>query len=261
MYGARGPRSYRWMAFACLLALLGPAEADDKALCNPAVIGTAPVRTVLDGRTLLLADGREARLAGIEIAQPDAARAALEAAIAGRDVRLMRLGPETDRYGRISGLINPLAEPRALQLTLLAQGQARVAALVGDRACAADFLAAERGARRAKLGLWAEAPYLTKRADRPAEVLAERGRFAVVEGTVLSVRELGGTIYVNFGRRWTEDFTVTVAKRHERPFSAAGLELKKLSGQRVRVRGTIEERGGPWIEAAHPEQIELAGRE
>src|SRR5262249_49800039 len=104
MRGARGPSSSGWIALACLLALFGPAAADDKGVCNPVVIGTAPVRTVLDGRTLLLADGREARLAGIEIGQPDAARAALEAAIAGRDVRLMRLGPETDRYGRISGL-------------------------------------------------------------------------------------------------------------------------------------------------------------
>ena len=49
-------------------------------------------------------------------------------------------------------------------------------------------------------------------------------------------------------------------KRHERNFTAAGLPLKKLAGQHVRVRGTIEERGGPWIEAAHPEQIEIAER-
>ena len=67
-------------------------------------------------------------------------------------------------------------------------------------------------------------------------------------------------IYVNFGRRWSDDFTVTVQKRSERSFTAAGLELKKLAGQRVRVRGTIEERGGPWIEAARPEQIEIAER-
>jgi len=26
----------------------------------------------------------------------------------------------------------------------------------------------------------------------------------------------------------------------------------------VRVRGWIEERGGPWVEAARPEQIEVA---
>jgi hypothetical protein len=86
-------------------------------------------------------------------------------------------------------------------------------------------------------------------------------RFGVVSrwlrAKVLSVRESGATIYVNFGRRWSDDFTVTVQKRS---FTAAGLELKKLAGQHVRVRGTIEERGGPWIEAARPEQIEIAER-
>jgi hypothetical protein len=80
----------------------------------------------------------------------------------------------------------------------------------------------------------------------------------VVEGKVLSVRESGGTIYVNFGRRWSEDFTVTTLKRNERTFEAAGLPLKKLAGRRVRIRGTVEERGGPWIEVIHPGQIEIA---
>jgi hypothetical protein len=219
------------------------------------------VQAVVDGRTLLLADGRQARLAGIEIAQPEAARSALEVAVAGREVGLARLGAETDRYGRISAVINPLGEPRPLQITLLMQGHARVAARVGDQACAAEFLAAERIARRAGLGLWSDPTYLTKQAGKPGDLLAERGRFTLVEGTVLSVREVGGTIYVNFGRRWTEDFTVTVLKRNERPFAAAGVELKKLTGRRVRVRGTVEQRGGPWIEATNPEQIELAGRD
>jgi hypothetical protein len=98
-------------------------------------------------------------------------------------------------------------------------------------------------------------------ADSPADVLAEKGHFALVEGNVMSVRERGATIYVNFGRRWTEDFTVTISKRNERSFAAAGLEPKKLAGRRVRVRGWIEERGGPWIEAARPEQIEFADRQ
>ena len=44
---------------------------------------------------------------------------------------------------------------------------------------------------------------------------------------MLSVRESGGTIYVNFGRRWTEDFTVTVAKRNERTFADAGPAVKE----------------------------------
>jgi hypothetical protein len=38
------------------------------------------------------------------------------------------------------------------------------------------------------------------------------------------------------------------------------MPLKKATGQHVRVRGLIEERGGPWIEAAVPAQIEIAER-
>jgi hypothetical protein len=82
--------------------------------------------------------------------------------------------------------------------------------------------------------------------EDPAEILKVRGRFAVVEGN-----------YVNFGRRWSEDFTVTVQKRHERGFTAAGLQLKKLTGQHVRVPG--DDRG-----ARRPMDrgcgIEIAGR-
>src|SRR6202049_3610729 len=99
-------------------------------------------------------------------------------------------------------------------------------------------------------------------ADHPADVQAERGRFALVEGKVVSVRESGATIYVNFGRRWSENFAVTILKRNERNFTAAGLDLKGLAGRRIRVRGFIEARGGtgqsPWIEAEYPEQIETA---
>jgi len=39
-----------------------------------------------------------------------------------------------------------------------------------------------------------------------------------------------------------------------------GLEPKKLENRRVRVRGWVEERSGPRIEAARPEQIEIAER-
>jgi hypothetical protein len=63
---------------------------------------------------------------------------------------------------------------------------------------------------------------------------------------------------VNFGRRRSGDITVTVLKRNERSFAAAGLDLKALAGRRIRVRGWIEQRGGDrgWIEAERPEQIE-----
>ena len=250
------------VALGCGLAVLvaGAAQADDKPGCKPEAIGTAQVRGVIDGRTVQLTDGREVRLAGIEA--PERAKAALETLVSGHDIVLRKLGAETDRYGRVVALVavQPEDAGETVQQTLLGQGQALVSGNIGDKACADVFLSAERAARAAGLGLWADPHYLMKKAEDPEGILAVRGRFAVVEGRVLSVRESGATIYVNFGRRWSEDFTVTVLKRNERTFTTAGLELKKLAGQRVRVRGTVEERGGPWIEAARPGQIEIAER-
>ena len=40
-------------------------------------------------------------------------------------------------------------------------------------------------------------------------------------------------------------------------FETAGIDLKSLKDKRVRVRGWIEARGGPRIEATRPGQIEL----
>ena len=60
--------------------------------------------------------------------------------------------------------------------------------------------------------------------------MASRERFAIVEGKVLSVRESGGTTYVNFGRRRSEDFTVTILKRIGARFVAAGLDRSGSKG-------------------------------
>jgi endonuclease YncB( thermonuclease family) len=245
------------------LAALSATEAiaADRPACNPPLIGHAQINTAIDGRTVQTNDGKEVRLAGLA-SPPDRGRTALQALVSGRTVTLHRLGEQTDRYGRTVAMVtlDGALPEQSVQTALLEQGSARVSAKIGDSACAAALWAAEQKARNAGLGLWADPHYVMRRAEDPAGILAVRGEFAVVEGKVLSVRESGGTIYVNFGRRFAEDFTVTVPRRLDRKFSAAGMTLKKLTGQHVRVRGTIEERGGPWIEAARPEQIEIAER-
>jgi len=248
--------------------------------CQSELTGTGKVAAVIDGRSFVLDDGREVRIAAVEVPLLPApgetgpaaeaglaARAALMALVASQSVELRqpRAGAAAaDRYGRIVAHVH-LTEngPKTSGGTsvaheLLAKGHARVAAEVGGRACAAEFLAWERAAREAKLGLWGERYYAIVGAESWAELLAERGRFTVVEGKVLSVRESGGTIYMNFGRRWSQALTVTVLKRHERSFTAAGLSPKSLENRRLRVRGWVEERNGPRIEATRPEQIEIA---
>jgi hypothetical protein len=232
--------------------------------CKLETIGPGIVTGIVDARTVLLDGGREARLTGIEIdtAAAQARPSEILPSLVGGSATLRRVGAERDRYGRllVHLFVSESGSERWIQADLVERGEARVAARVGDRACARELLARESKAREAKLGVWAEPVYGIMRADDPAAVAAERGRFAVVEGKVLSVRESGNTIFVNFGRRWTEDFVVTIAKRNERAFTAAGLQPARLQGRRVRVRGFVEQRGGPWIEAAHPEQIEVLER-
>ena len=260
--------------------------------CDLETVASGTVASVTDGRTFVLDDSREVRLPTVEIptlaiptpapadsppstpatpslatdpptpppADPDAAAAtALRALLAGRHVALRASKLVTDRYGRIlaDALATREGYPASAQKTLLSQGLARLAARPGGAGCMAELRAAERIGRAAKLGLWADPRYLPRQADDLAGLSAERGRFILVEGKVVSVRESGGTIYVNFGRRWSEDFTVTILKRNERQFIEAGLRPSGLSGRRLMVRGWIEERGGPWIEAAGPEQIEI----
>lgn len=242
--------------------------------CGGETLVRGTVSRVVDGRTFVLDDGSEVRLAAIEspplAADPAgapggaAAKDGLAAILAGSEIVLRAAEPlKTDRYGRIVAyaFVTRDGSERLVQAELLAAGLARVSPRAGGRACATELMSRESAARRAKLGLWANSYYDSLDADNPAGVLARRGRFALVEGKVVSVRESGATIYVNFGRRWSTDFTVTILKRNVRSFTAAGLEPKTLAGRRVRVRGYIEERGGPWIEAARPEQIEITDRE
>jgi endonuclease YncB( thermonuclease family) len=249
------------LAVAGLLLFVCNAAAQEgrQERCKSTVIGTANVAAVRDGRTLLLADGRELRLAGIEVI--DDSRGVLRALIGAHPLRLERpvsgQNLSQDRCGRLVAFAFPGDSQQSLQQGLLEAGLARVSARIGDKACADALLTLERTAREAHRGLWADPNFAPLQAENLSRLQSERGRFALVEGTVLSVRDSGATLYVNFGRRWTRDFTVTILRRQQRAFAATGVEPKRLEGRRIRVRGWIEQRGGSIVEADAPEQIEF----
>jgi endonuclease YncB( thermonuclease family) len=245
------------------------------AACRFDVVGAGRVAAVLDGRSLALDDGREVMLAGIEAppapgpgetdtraAAAAAAKAALESLALGQTVELRQRQQDSDRYGRVLAFVSLVSLPEAAEPSiahaLIGRGFARVGASLDDPACTAELLSRERVARTQRLGLWAEPDYAIMSAENGAALLGQQGHFAVVEGKVASVRESGGMIYMNFGRRWSQALTVTILKRHERSFAAAGLQPDRLANLRLRVRGYIEERSGPRIEATRPEQIEIA---
>jgi endonuclease YncB( thermonuclease family) len=250
---------------ACVVAglmLLFSGAAASAAGCAFEPQGEGRVAAVIDARTFRLDDGREVRLAGIAPTVSDktktAGAAALSAIVSGRDVTLRGEDDAPDRDGRQPAFVFLAGSETPVQSELLRRGEALVSTEVTDKDCAADLAAAEAWARQAKNGTWAD-PAAIKNAESPGDILTGIGRFTVVEGKVLSVRQAGAVTYLNFGRNWTRDFAVTISRRMMPAFEAAGLGPKSLENRRIRVRGYVEARGGPRIEALRVGQIEMLG--
>ena len=253
---ARRLKALAMMACAVLIgACIGRAGA---AGCNFNDQGEGRVAAIVDARSFRLDDGREVKLAGIEMADRVKASAALSALLVGRDVTLRGPDDAPDRYGRQPAYVFLVGGETPVQGDLLRQGLALVSSEIANKDCAALLMAAEAEARQAKSGTWAGSTVI-KNAESPGDILAGIGRFTVVEGRVLSVRQAGATTYLNFGRNWTRDFAVTISRRIVPAFEAAGLAPKSLENRRIRVRGWVEERRGPRIELLRVEQVEVLG--
>ena len=256
-------RCGEWVAVvsACSLMLVAAATSPaDAAGCAFEPQGEGRVAEILDARSFRLADGREVRLAGIEpvVTEKASRTSALSAILAGRDVTLRGEDDTPDRYGRQPAFVFLASSETLVQGQLLALGEALVSGTVTNKDCASTLMAAETEARQAKRGTWAD-PTAIKNAESPGDILAGIGRFTVVEGRVLSVRQAGATTYLNFGRNWTRGFAVTISRRMIGAFEAAGTSVKSLENRRIRVRGWVEAHGGPRIEALRVGQIELLG--
>jgi len=239
-----------------VVLLLVAADAASATPCQFEAQGEGRVTAIVDARSVRLDDGREVRLTGIEATATT--RQELTSLLVGRDVTLRSTDDTPDRYGRQGALMFIGESETSVQATLLAQGDALVSGEVADKDCAAALMASEAEARRKKKGSWAD-PSAIKNAESPDDILVGIGRFMVVEGKVLSVRQAGAMTYLNFGRNWTHGFAVTISKRTLPVFESAGMPLKSLENRRIRVRGWIEGTTGPRIDVRLLGQVELLG--
>jgi endonuclease YncB( thermonuclease family) len=256
-----GARRARILLCGILLVATLPRQAD-AAGCIFQPQNEGRVIATLDARTFRLSDNREIRLDGIELVATEKAKtdraSALSKILADRDVTISSEDATPDRYGRQHAFVFLGPSGALVQSLLLAEGEALVSTTVTDKDCASILTSAEADARHAKKGVWAE-PSAIKNAESPGDILAGIGRFAVIEGRVLSVRQAGATTYLNFGRNWTQDFAVTISRRIVPAFEAAGVVLKSFENRLIRVRGWVENRGGPRIEVLRVGQIEVVG--
>lgn len=256
-----------------VLCLLWPAlpAAAQPAAERAAALGLdfaagAEAVAVIDGDTLVLADGREVRLVGIQAPKlpldragfeawplAEEAKAALEALALGRHLDLGFGGRQGDRHGRLLAHLFD-AEGRWIQGKLLQAGLARVYSFADNRAAVAEMLALERQARAARRGIWGDPFYAVRSAAAAGDWL---GGFELVEGRVLAIGGGGGRTYLNFADDWRQDFTIALDRQAAGLLEQEGIGLDSFAGRRVRVRGWLKAYNGPMIEVTHPEQIEV----
>ncbi|HXF54673.1 MAG TPA: thermonuclease family protein [Hyphomicrobiaceae bacterium] len=256
---------------AAVAAAASGAAAELKD-CRP---GTSPAHAavrVIDGETFVIEGGSEVRLAGImtprasdagaeggKLPLESKARLALERLILGKPVELAREARGSDRYGRLLAQVfvhGGGAPPAWVQGYLLSHGLARVVGAPELPSCLEALLGQERTARQANAGLWADPIYQVRPAWRTAELLGLRGTYQIVEGRIVAAAERGRRIYLNFGRDWRQDFTAGLEAAANKLMARRGVDVRTLAGARVRVRGWIERRNGPYIEVEHPHQLE-----
>ena len=249
---------------ACLPAIPVQAEQTIDSLDGEGGQLVAIVE-VVDGDTVVLSDGRQVRLVGIQAPKlplgrkgfekwplADESKAALEKVALNQKFQLRYGGSRMDRHGRV--LAHMVGEDGLwAQGEMLRLGMARVYTFPDNRAVIPALLEAEREARKARRGIWAHAFYGVRQPDKLGELI---GTFQLIEGTVLNAAKVKGTYYLNFGTDWRKDFTVRVKSTAARLFKKSGLDPLGLKGKVVRVRGWLKSYNGPMIEATHPEQIE-----
>ena len=255
------------MAALLLFLSVVPQTAASKELDSG---GSAIAVSVVDGDTIVLdrdiAGSREVRLVGLQAPKlplgragfrewplAKEAKAGLEKLVLGRTLDVGFGGQRTDRYNRLLAHLTR-DDGVWIQGAMLDAGLARVYSFADNRARVAEMLSRERGARTARQGIWKHPYYAIRNPDEAAKHI---NSFELIEGTVLDVAIVSGRAYINFGANWRTDFTVTLTAKTARQFLQEGVRPESYKGRRVRVRGWLQSRDGPMIEATHSDQIEV----
>jgi len=256
----------RLFIFFAALIILPALQARAESAVDALKAGErVSVVEVVDGDTVILSDRRQVRFVGIQAPKlplgrkgfvkwplADESIATLDGLALNRDFTLRYGGTRMDRHGRI--LAHMVSEDGLwLQQEMLRLGMARVYTFPDNRAVIPALLAAEREARKARRGIWANPFYAIR---KPLELGNLIGTFQVIEATVAHAAKVKSTYYLNFGDDWRKDFTVRIKSRAARLFKKAKVDPLELKGKVVRVRGWLKSYNGPMIDATHPEQIE-----
>jgi endonuclease YncB( thermonuclease family) len=177
--------------------------------------------------------------------------------LTGREIRVSAGPPDRWQRRRAALLLTDDVPPIDVGELLVAEGFALVDAGEEDTLCRPNLLGVETRARERRLGLWKTDGGPALKADDAAALNKQIGRFAIVDGRIISVGERAARTYLNFGRIGTGALTVTLPKRTWSSLRARGVTAESLRGRRVRARGIVEMWRAPMMEVVAPELLEI----
>lgn len=241
----------------------------------PAAVAGAPAETVavrhaLDGDSLVLADGRQVRLIGVNTpeihpsrdkrqpaaAQPLAREAQrfTAARVNGQTVTLRFETERTDRHRRLLAHVT-LADGTSLEEALLREGFGWMVAVPPNVEALPRLRAAEDEARRAGRGVWGRAEYQPVAAER---LTTKDTGFLFVTGTVRKVGQSSYAFYFDLAPR----VTLLVPREHWNQYFAAPVgpyaRPQQLIGRKIVARGWAGARDGKLrLRVAHPAMLTL----
>ena len=197
------------------------------------------VKTVYDGDTVLLEDGRKIRFLGInapEVQHRDKmadaggedAKAWLINKLQGAKVRLESDFEETDKYGRTLAYLFT-EKKEHINVSLVKAGLAAMSIYPPNLLYVKELVAAENQAEQNKLGIWRRPEY----AAIPVSNLTETGHqgWLRLVGKVIRIRHTQKSIYLVFSRQFEA--------RIERKWQYLFPDVNDYLGKTVEVRGWL----------------------
>lgn len=214
------------------------------------------VKTVYDGDTVVLDDGRKIRLLGINTpevqhrnqsadAGGNEAKQWLSLRLQNTKVRLQTDEELVDKYKRT--LAHLFTENKDhINVELVKAGLAEVSIYPPNLLYTNELLAAQRSAEQAKLGIWQHPDY----AVQPVSQLSDGNRSGWLRllGQVLSIRHTKKSVYLEF----SEQFSARI----ERKWLFLFPDLNSYVGKNVELRGWVNKNRGKFsMLIRHPSAI------
>ncbi len=207
--------------------------------------GFSTVKTVYDGDTLLLDDGRKVRFLGINTPEVQHRNQAADAGgqeakewlvnkLKDTRVRLETSAEQTDKYGRT--LAHVFTEQNEhLNVQLVEAGLAAVSIFPPNLAYVDELMAAQHNAEQAKRGIWQRSEYAALLVEQLTEDSEHSGWTRVV-GKVTELRTTKKMLILKF----TDHFSARI----EREWQTLFPDVNQYHGKTLEVRGWLNKTRG-----------------